>query len=169
MGITKVKDVNNVDKLLKVLKYLEKKKIQVGILSKVDGKMLTIATVHEFGCSIKVTSKMRAYLNSQGLHLKKSTEVINIPERSFIRAGFDENEKNIMSRVEVLSQEVILGKLDVEVFYEFIGNYCIGKIQEFLVNLDTPALSSYTIAKTGSSNPLIDTGHLKDTISFEII
>ena len=131
--------------------------------------MLMIATVHEFGCTIEVTDKMRAYLNSQGLHLKKDTKVINIPQRSFIRAGFDENEQNIISRMQALIEKVIFDELDINDFYEFIGNYCVGKLQEFLVNLDNPSLSSYTIEKKGSSNPLIDTGHLKDTITFEIV
>ncbi|TRW26228.1 hypothetical protein FL857_05950 [Criibacterium bergeronii] len=169
MGITVTKDVNNVPKLLETIEKLKNQKIQVGILSKADGKMLMIATVHEFGCTIEVTDKMRAYLNSQGLHLKKDTKVINIPQRSFIRAGFDENEQNIISRMQALIEKVIFDELDINDFYEFIGNYCVGKLQEFLVNLDNPSLSSYTIEKKGSSNPLIDTGHLKDTITFEIV
>lgn len=169
MGITVTRDVNNVPRILEIMEQLQNKKIKVGILSNTDGKMLMIANVHEFGCTIEVTDKMRAYLHRQGLHLKKETAVINIPERSFIRAGFDENEQNIMSRIEVLIQKVIRDELDIDAFYEFIGNYCVDRIKEFLVDLDNPALSSYTIEKKGSSNPLVDTGHLKDTITFEIV
>ena len=51
-----------------------------------------IAAVHEFGCMIKVTPKMRAYLHYNGLHLKKSTEYIHIPPRPFLSPIFKSKE-----------------------------------------------------------------------------
>lgn len=48
-----------------------------------------IAAVHEFGCTIPVTQKMRAYLHYQGIHLKASTQYINIPPRPFLRPIFN--------------------------------------------------------------------------------
>lgn len=49
------------------------------------GKEVNIAAVHEFGCTIEVTPKMRAYLHYQGIHLKASTKYISIPPRPFLR------------------------------------------------------------------------------------
>jgi hypothetical protein len=49
-----------------------------------------IAWVHEYGCTIRVTEKMRAYLHTQGMHLKASTQYINIPERSFLRSTLND-------------------------------------------------------------------------------
>ena len=49
------------------------------------GKEVNIAAVHEYGCTIKVTPKMRAYLHHQGVHLKASTQMIYIPARPFLR------------------------------------------------------------------------------------
>lgn len=49
------------------------------------GKEVNIAAVHEFGCTIGVTPKMRAYLHHQGVHLRASTQYINIPPRPFLR------------------------------------------------------------------------------------
>lgn len=49
------------------------------------GKEVNIAAVHEFGCTIGVTPKMRAYLHHQGVHLKSSTQYIVIPPRPFLR------------------------------------------------------------------------------------
>ena len=49
------------------------------------GKEVNIAAVHEFGCTIPVTPKMRAYLHYQGVHLKPSTQYIHIPARPFLR------------------------------------------------------------------------------------
>ena len=49
------------------------------------GKEANIAAVHEFGCTIGVTPKMRAYLHHQGVHLRASTQYIHIPARPFLR------------------------------------------------------------------------------------
>lgn len=49
------------------------------------GKEVSIAAVHEFGCSIPVTPKMRAYLHYQGIHLKASTQYVHIPARPYLR------------------------------------------------------------------------------------
>ena len=91
--MSKVIDKNNIPKLLEVLDALWSHQIQIGIFGSDGSTILMIASVQEFGCKITVTPKMRAYLHSQGLHLKASTKQINIPERSFIRAGFDEQKE----------------------------------------------------------------------------
>lgn len=166
-----VRDTNNVNKLLRTLTKLQRKKIKIGILSKEDGKILTIANVHEFGVTIYVTKKMRAYLHRIGIHLKKETKVINIPERSFIRSGFDENKDDMGNKVSMLISNLINDDIDVDTFYEAIGHYCVGKIQEYLTDLSNPPLSPVTLENRehGGSNPLIDTGKLRDAITFEIV
>jgi hypothetical protein len=40
-----------------------------------------LLAIHENGCIIQVTSKMRAFLHFIGLHLKQETDVIRIPPR----------------------------------------------------------------------------------------
>ncbi len=83
-----------VDKLRDLMNDLgQKYSIKVGILQpqgskKVEGTDLNMAdlgAVHEFGATIKVTDKMRNYLHSQGLHLRKDTANVIIPARSFLR------------------------------------------------------------------------------------
>jgi phage gpG-like protein len=55
-------------------------------------EIVNIAAVHEFGTVISATPKMRAYLHYQGIHLKRDTFAIYIPERSFLRATFDSSD-----------------------------------------------------------------------------
>ncbi|MDR1514919.1 MAG: hypothetical protein LBS45_04425 [Synergistaceae bacterium] len=66
--------------------------VKKGSRSSSGGDIVDIAWVHEFGASIEVTPKMRAYLHHEGLHLKPSTEYIHIPERSFLRATLNDGE-----------------------------------------------------------------------------
>lgn len=71
---------------------LSPEKVLVGVKKSVPGKkgVVDIAAVHEYGCTIRVTDKMRGYLHSQGLHLKQSTQFIRIPERSYLRATIND-------------------------------------------------------------------------------
>jgi len=55
----------------KAIKSLNGKKVVVGV-SGADNAYL--AMIHEYGCKIQVTDKMRAYLHRHGLHLADSTE-----------------------------------------------------------------------------------------------
>ena len=64
--------------------------VKKGSRSSSGGDLADIARVHEFGKLIEVTPKMRAYLHSQGLHLKPDTEYIVIPPRSFLRATLND-------------------------------------------------------------------------------
>ena len=64
--------------------------VKKGARSKSGSDIVAIAWVHEFGYTIRVTEAMRTYLHRQGLHLKKTTEYIVIPERSFLRATLND-------------------------------------------------------------------------------
>ena len=44
-----------------------------------------LGAIHEFGATINVTDKMRAYLHHIGIHLKPETTTSVIPTRSFLR------------------------------------------------------------------------------------
>ncbi len=69
--------------------------IKVGLF----GEIAKIGAVHEFGAEIEVTPKMRAFLHSQGLHLRQSTTKIIIPERSFLRSTLSKKERAIKDMV----------------------------------------------------------------------
>ena len=175
----KIHDETKVPQFLKMLDELYNTHLEIGIFS--DGKggerhnkdsditVLGIATVHEFGVEIKVTDKMRGYLHSIGIHLKSSTRTIKIPERSFIRAGYDEEKENIIKQSEKLLEKVMRLELPVDVFFNTLGEIIVGRIQEYLTDLRTPPLHPVTIARKGSSNPLIDTGRLRDSITYKVV
>ena len=66
--------------------------IFIGVKGDEDNPMVKIAKVHEYGKAIEVTHKMRVYLHSIGIHLKKDTKYIVIPKRSFLQATLDSPE-----------------------------------------------------------------------------
>lgn len=58
-------------------------------------ELVSIAAVQEFGATIKVTPRMRAFLHAKGLHLKATTKAIVIPPRPFVRPAWDEGQPEV--------------------------------------------------------------------------
>lgn len=164
-----IHDETSVPDFLKMLDDLTSTHLEIGVFGEDDSEILMIANVNEFGCQIEVTEKMRNYLRAIGLPLKNDTKYINIPERSFIRGGYQENKNKIIDNAEVLLEKVINLQLPVETFFETLGEYIVGLIQQYLTDLRTPKNHPFTISQKGSSNPLIDTGRLRQSITYKVV
>lgn len=162
-----VKYKTKVDKMTKVITTMEKmngKKVHVGAL---QGEHAWLAGIHEYGCKIPVTDKMRAYLHKQGLHLKKSTKYITIPERSFLRTGHDTYADEVVKNCEMALGQVINGKMSIDTWLDAYGQMLADKIKLYMRDLKSPPNHPFTIQNKGSSNPLIDTGNLLESITWE--
>lgn len=149
----------------KTVKTLNGKKIQCGVL----GEQAWLAAIHEYGVKIPVTPKMRAYLHSQGLHLKSSTKFIVIPERSFLRNGYDTNIDGILAKTDKLLPAVIGGKMPEHQYFKLIGELLRSAIQDYARDLKDPANHPFTVKQKGSANPLIDSGDMIGSVDYEII
>ena len=143
-------------------KAISGRKVQVGAA----GNNAWLAGIHEYGCTIKVTPKMRAFLHHQGLHLKESTTEIKIPERSFLRSGHDENVDRIIKQTERAIGQVLAGKMSVDDMLDVYGHQMATAIKTYMRNLKSPANHSFTKHQKGSSNPLVDTGQLISSITY---
>lgn len=95
-------------------------------------------------------------------------ESVTIPERSFIRSGFDKNVDKITTKIETLLDGVISFGINPDVFLDMIGLEFAGLIQKELKKLKSPANAPATKRVKGSSNPLIDTGRLVGAISHKV-
>lgn len=149
----------------KSLETLNGRKVTVGCLK---GEHAWLAGIHEYGCNIKVTPKMRAFLHHKGYHLKKSTTVIKIPERSFIRTGHDTYVDEVMNKADKLLGQVVNGKMSEEQLLNFVGLTLTTKIKKYARDLSNPPNSSMTVKEKGSSNPLVNTGNMIEGITFEV-
>lgn len=164
-----IREVNNIPLILDVAAELEGTKLQVGLFAPEGSELFIIGMVNEYGASINVTPKMRSYLHYQGLHLKASTTQIKIPERSFIRAGFEYGRRDIEEVVERALPLVLSLKLSPAEFYGIVGEMAVGKIHEYIQQLDSPPNHPYTVKGKGSSHPLIDTGRLNQSITYRVV
>lgn len=162
----KIKDVNNMDALIKDIDLLSGKKVRAGVLD--EGMIGKIAYVNEYGWNIEVTPKMRAYLHAQGLHIKKETTHIKIPERSFIRSGYDVNREEFVKKAEWVISAALKRGIDIQTALDSLGIELQGILRQFLTDLKEPKNHPFTVEQKKSSNPLIDTGQLRSAIDYEV-
>lgn len=92
----------------------------------------------------------------------------HVPERSFVRAWFDENEPRLREMLVVLMHKAIKGDIDRQQVLDQMGQYCVGSIQERISAGIAPDNAPSTVARKHSTKPLIDTGLLRSSVSYEI-
>lgn len=164
MGVKYKTTINKLPKIKATLETISGKKVHVGAL---QGEHSWLAGIHEYGCKIPVTQKMRKYLASQGLYLKSTTKYITIPERSFLRAGHDEHADEVFKKASMAIGQVIDNKMSIDAFLDMYGQLMATTIKKYIRDLDRPKNHPFTVEQKGSSNPLVDTGGLIESITWE--
>jgi len=91
-----------------------------------------------------------------------------IPERSFIRATIKDKSKEIKAISAKEFKKVINGKTTSKDGLGILGAFTAGLIQERFTSNDWKPNTSRTQLRKGSSKPLIDTGELRQSISYEV-
>jgi hypothetical protein len=173
MGV-KIKDQSKINDLLKA--FDKDHKIKIGYVgskaeqthSGTDISIADLAEIHEFGCKIPVSDKMRKYLASRGLFLRADTKYINIPERSFIRSGWDNAEDEVMDKLDELIGELVQTRIPINILLNMIGLEAKGKLQEYARDISSPPNHPFTTEQKGSSNPLVNTGDMIGAMDYEV-
>ena len=141
--------MSDIDAILQSFTQLEKacaelngKKIVVGIVGNVGSDVLKIAHTHEYG-----NSKM--------------------PERSFIRASFDQDGQKLNKIVSAQINRVLDGKTTATAAANVIGAQAAQLVQNFIDDNRVKPQSNF--AKKTQHTTLYETGtHIRDRIAYEV-
>jgi hypothetical protein len=147
------------DDIFNKIDDLTKMDVEVGYSKQSGGFGVTeLAIVQEMGAKIPVTEKMRKYLASQGMFLKKSTTEIIIPARPFVRDSFDNNEKDLGERGIKLLAKYFEDKIDLELMLEVWGDEYRNMMRNGVITRELGFKENhpFTIERKGSETPLID-------------
>lgn len=94
---------------------------------------------------------------------------VKIPERAFLRGGYDANIAEMLRKIESLLPSVLDNNLSETVFFDMVGLEFAGRIQDYARNLSSPANANATVATKKSSNPLVDSNLLVgEAIRYEV-
>lgn len=159
--------------------------VKIGLLAEKGGSdeisdnldLAGLGAVHEFGCQIPVTDKMRGYFfHHFGINLKKSTTHIIIPSRSFLQMPL-ERRQDLMKKFKshVGDNEDVLYYIektgDSQSLAILLGTAGVKQIMEAFETGgwgEWEPNSGITSSQKGSALPLVDTGNLKQHITYEV-
>lgn len=134
----------------------KKARVRVGILADEpketeDGdtsplSLVEIAAIHEFGAP-----------------------AAGIPQRSFIRGTVDEKRHEIEQLQFAQAKRIVLGQVDPDHAVEQLGAKVAAMMQRRIAQGIPPPNAPETVERKGSSTPLIDTGQLRSSLSYELV
>lgn len=134
-----------------------------------DITLAQLAAIQEFGTVIAITPKMRGFLRATGMNLNPSTMTITIPSRPFMRQTFDEELKTLQKKADELEFQVLTKGISKRSALGELGQIHVNQIQKSMKTSGKwEANHSYTVEKKGSSQPLIASGTLRQSINFEV-
>lgn len=131
-------------------------KVKVGFpAGEQDNHVLMKAIWNNFGTEESVT-----LIDGSG------SQAVIIPERPFISNSIDANKIKYRKALRKAARKILLGTETAENTLQKLGVLAQGDMQMEIVNLNDPSNAQSTIDKKGSSNPLIDTGEMKNAVTF---
>ena len=93
---------------------------------------------------------------------------LGVPTRPFMRLTFEQRQRDIQKLGRGLEKRILEGHMTVENALKVMGVAAVGFIRATIDAGMSPALHPRTIARKGSSKPLVDTGQLKGSITAEV-
>ena len=89
-----------------------------------------------------------------------------IPERSFLRVPLRQNAEDFKSVWRAQISKVVEGELSMHQVMSQLGARAVAVSQEAISEGIAPGNAESTVKRKGSSKPLIDTGQLRQSITF---
>ena len=91
-----------------------------------------------------------------------------IPSRPFLLNAIRKNRRKYLEAMRTSAPKILRGEVTLQQFLSRLGILAQGDIQQEITNLRTPPNAPSTIAAKGSSNPLIDTGEMRQKVTWKV-
>lgn len=94
----------------------------------------------------------------------------HVPERSYLRRTFSMKQEVFVAASAKIARGLLNGKIDLEKAGNLLGALGATEVKKTITEGDgvPPPLAASTIARKGSSRPLVDTGRLLNAITWEV-
>lgn len=176
------------DELMKELGALKSDKtVTIGIHEEAGGvessdlTMASLGAINEFGADIKhpggtsygYATKAAAdrdevrFLKKGAGHMELGVtrpHVITIPARPWLEPGVASATEEVLATI----QEGMEAGKTMDQILEGVGVVAAGAVKVYMTELKTPPNAASTIRKKGSSNPLLDTGAMRQSVTYQV-
>lgn len=92
-----------------------------------------------------------------------------IPARPFLSGTIDANMGAYKKASVSIAEKVVAQRSKLENELQLLGERILSDVKKNIVSHIPPPNSPSTILKKGSSTPLIDTGHLMGSLTYEVV
>ena len=142
--VKSVKDLDN--RILEAAKKAKDRRVKIGFPAGKD-------TTDSEG----VSALFKAVVNNYGL---------GVPKRPFMAVAF---AQNVDKYKKFLGAKIKEDPESIETHLDKLGAIGRSDIQKSIIDLKSPPNAQSTIDAKGSSNPLIDTGHMNQAATWEVV
>ena len=115
------------------------------------------------------TTTLAGYASANEFGAVNSDGSVRVPERSFLRSTLDENEGRYGDGLERALGAVVDGTDTVEHAFGIVGERAVGDVRRKIGGRVPPPNAPSTIRRKKSSMPLIDSGHLRQSIDHVVV
>lgn len=91
-----------------------------------------------------------------------------IPERPFLRNAIRDNRSKYKAGMAKAAASLLRGETGMQTVLSKLGIMAQGDIQGEITSLTTPPNSPVTVALKGSSKPLIDSGAMRQAVTWKV-
>lgn len=91
-----------------------------------------------------------------------------IPPRPFLSNAMKANRGKYLTAMRSQAKAILMGQASMKIVMSRLGAMAQGDIQKEITTLSSPPNSPVTIAMKGSSNPLIDTGIMRQSVTWKL-
>jgi len=130
-------------------------------LAKIHGDKYVTIGIHEGAQAVEDSSMTMATL---GATLHFGTNDGHIPARPWLDVGVASGNEKYAS---IIKRGFEADK-SVDEILETVGVVAVGKVQGYITDLRSPPNAPSTIAMKGSDNPLVDTGAMRQSVTYAI-
>lgn len=89
----------------------------------------------------------------------------HIPARPWLDVGVEQGNKEYL---EIIEDGAASGLTQNQIL-EQVGAVAAGYVQQYITDLQEPPNAPSTVKKKGSSNPLIDTGAMRQSVTYKVV
>lgn len=124
------------------------------------------------------------YFAKQGSHLGKSAGkrpitlgdlariheqgLGRVPKRAFVKPAITANRHKYASLIKHHMTAVLKGRLRPSTLWQLVGQEAVKDIGQYMLTATFTPLAPATIKAKGSSKPLIDTGQLRQSVTYQV-
>lgn len=91
-----------------------------------------------------------------------------IPSRPFLLNAIRKNRRKYLEGMRTSAPKLLRGETSLQTVLSKLGILAQGDIQQEITDLREPPNAPSTVRQKGSSNPLIDTGQMRASVTWEV-